>query len=201
MKIAILVEGETEDAFKLPLLNFLQTRLAHKMPKLVMVRCDGRIPKENELKRRVDNLFTGKKPVDAVIALTDVYTGTDDFITAVDAKQKMKKWVDNHPKFYPHVAQYDFEAWLLPFWSDIQKLAGHNKKIPGMEPENVNHNKPPAKHLEEIFRLGKRKRYHKPRDSYSILKGKDFTISANACPELKAFLNTILTLCGGTPLP
>jgi hypothetical protein len=113
----------------------------------------------------------------------------------------MTHWVGNHSKFYPHVAQYDFEAWLLPFWSDIQKLAGHNKKSPGKEPEKVNHNKPPAKHLEEIFRLGKRKRYHKPRDSYSILKGKDLTISANACPELKAFLNTLLTLCSATPLP
>jgi len=199
MKIAIFVEGETEDAFKRHLLNFLQTRLANQMQKWVMIRCDGRIPKENELKRRVEKLLTGKKPADAVIALTDVYTGTDDFIDAADAKQKMKFWVGNHPKFYPHVAQYDFEAWLLPFWSDIQKLAGH--KRPGKEPEKVNHNKPPAKHIEELFRLGKRKRYHKPRDSYSILKGKDLTISANACPELKAFLNTLLTLCGGTPLP
>jgi len=67
----------------------------------------------------------------AVIALTDVYTGSDDFRDAADAKQKMKSWVDNHPDFYPHVAQHDFEAWLLPFWSDIQKLAGHNKKMPG----------------------------------------------------------------------
>ncbi len=202
MKIAILVEGETEDAFKPHLREFLKARLAtHKMPKLVMVRCDGRIPKGNELKRRVEKLLKGKNSADAVIALTDVYTGSDDFIDAADAKQKMKTWVDHHPDFYPHVAQHDFEAWLLPFWADIQKLAGHNKKMPGQEPEKVNHNKPPANHLKEIFRLGKRRDYHKPRDANHILKGKDLTISANACRELKAFLNTLLTLCGATPLP
>ena len=70
MKIAILVEGETEDAFKPHLRQFLQARLANKMPKLVMVRCDGRIPKGNELKRRVERLLKGQKSADAVIALT-----------------------------------------------------------------------------------------------------------------------------------
>jgi hypothetical protein len=201
MKIAILVEGYTEDAFKPHLRQFLQARLANQMPKLLIVRCDGRIPKGNELKRRVEKLLQGKKAVHAVIALTDVYTGTDDFIDAADAKQKMRNWVDNHPDFYPHTAQHDFEAWLLPFWSDIQKLAGHNKKAPGKEPEKVNHNKAPAKHIEEIFRLGKRRHYNKPRDAKAILEGKDLMISVNACPELKAFLNTILRLCGGTDIP
>jgi hypothetical protein len=88
MKIAILVEGQTEDAFKRHLLHFLQTHLTNQMPKLVMVRCDGRIPKGKELKQQVEKLLTGQKPVDAVIALTDVYTGSDDFIDAADAKQK-----------------------------------------------------------------------------------------------------------------
>jgi hypothetical protein len=59
-----------------------------------------------------------------VIALTDVYTGTDDFLDAADAKQKMRAWVGKNDRFHPHVAQHDFEAWLLPFWTDIQSLAG-----------------------------------------------------------------------------
>ncbi|KHD06901.1 hypothetical protein PN36_03495 [Candidatus Thiomargarita nelsonii] len=199
MKIIILVEGKTERVFMPFLRDFLQTRLT-EMPKLSCRPYHGRVPKDDKLRRIVEKLLTGKKPAHAVIALSDVYTGTDDFIDAADAKQKMKNWVGNNPHFYPHVAQHDFEAWLLPFWSDIQKLAGHNKKQPSNEPENVNHNKPPARHLEEIFRLGKRRRYQKPRDAKSILEGKDLSISANACPELKAFLNTLLTLCGGTPL-
>ena len=35
-------------------------------------------------------IFEGRKPADAVIALTDVYTGTDDFTDAADAKAKMR---------------------------------------------------------------------------------------------------------------
>jgi hypothetical protein len=48
-----------------------------------------------------------------------------------------------------------------------------------------------------IFRLGTcRDDYSKVRDAARILRGKDLTIAAAKCPELKAFLNTILELCG-----
>jgi hypothetical protein len=68
-------------------------------------------------------------------------------------------------------------------------------------PESVNHNRPPSHHIREIFRIGKcRDDYSKPRDASRILCGKDLTIAANKCPELKAFLNTILTLSGVAPL-
>ena len=46
MKIAILVEGKTELAFKSHLLNFLKSRLESKMPKLDFFAYDGRIPKQ-----------------------------------------------------------------------------------------------------------------------------------------------------------
>jgi hypothetical protein len=52
---------------------------------------------------------------DAVITLTDVYTGANEFKDAADAKDKMRQWVGVNDKFYPHAAQHDFEAWLLPF--------------------------------------------------------------------------------------
>ena len=48
-KIAILVEGSTEDAFKKKLGEFLQSRL-EQMPKLRFIRQDGPIPKERKLK-------------------------------------------------------------------------------------------------------------------------------------------------------
>jgi hypothetical protein len=138
---------------------------------------------------------------DAVIALTDVYTGANDFVDAADAQRKMRGWVGPNDKFYPHVAQYDFEAWLLPFWSDIQALAGHNKSGPPGPPESVNHNRPPSHHIREIFRIGTcRDDYSKPRDAGRILRGKDLATAANQCPELKEFLNTILELSGGARL-
>jgi len=202
LKISILVEGKTEMAFKSHLIAFLGTRLAGRMPRLDMWPYDGRIPKEDKLKRVVENLLTsGRQPSDAVMALTDVYTGTDDFVDATDAKRKMRMWVGNNDRFFPHAAQYDFEAWLLPFWEAIQTIAGHNRAAPPGPPESVNHIRPPAHHVREIFRIGTcRDAYSKPRDANKILQGKDLSIAAARCPELKAFLNSIVTISGGIPL-
>jgi hypothetical protein len=202
LKISILVEGDTERAFKRHLISFLNDRLKGRMPRLDLFVYHGRIAKEDDLRRKVETLLSvGKPPADAVIALTDVYTGTKEFLHAEDAKDKMRRWVGSNSQFYPHVAQHDFEAWLLPFWSDIQKLAGHNRKAPPGPPEDVNHRKPPFYHIREIFRIGKcRDDYSKPRDANRILQGSDLSLAAKKCPELKAFLNTILTLSGGQPL-
>jgi hypothetical protein len=137
-----------------------------------------------------------------VIALTDVYTGTKDFTNATDAKNKMQQWVGNVARFYPHVALHDFEAWLLPYWPDILRLAGHNVKSPGACPERINHTHPPAHRLAELFQAGQtRQSYNKPRDALRILRGKDLTVAANACPELKLLLNRIIGLAGGQALP
>jgi Domain of unknown function (DUF4276) len=199
-RIAILVEGATEAAFRPVLLHYLQQRLAGSMPKLDFAPQDGRLAKTEKLRRQVGLLL---KTNDAVIALTDVYTGTrpPDFANADDARKKMQEWVGAESRFYPHAAQYEFEAWLLPYWSTIQALARSNRTVPAPNPESVNHQKPPSKHLDEVFRTGQSKRsYVKTRDAVKILRGQDLAISAAACPELKAFLNTILTLSGGPPL-
>jgi hypothetical protein len=201
MKIAILVEGKTETGFKAHLIEFLKGRLAGHMPRLDMVPYDGRIPKQDKLRRTVELLLsTGMPAADAVIALTDVYTGTADFKDAADAKAKMQNWVGPNDRFFPHVAQHDFEAWLLPYWDNIRKIAGHNRKAPAGSPESVDHARPPSYHIREIFRIGKcRDAYSKPRDANRILQGQDLMIAAKQCPELRAFLNTILTLSGGQP--
>lgn len=201
MKIAILVEGRTEKAFVPHLRAFLKTRLVGNMPNLDVFPYDGRIPKEEKLRRTVENLLGGRNPAQAVIALTDVYTGTQDFQNAADAKKKMREWVGPNDQFYPHVAQHDFEAWLLPYWSEIQKIAGCKRKAPSGVPESVNHNHPPSYRLKEIFRIGTcRDDYSKPRDANRILRNQDLAIAAAVCPELKALLNTILKLSGGQPI-
>lgn len=202
MRLSLIVEGKTEVAFREALRRFLESRLAGRMPKLDPVLCDGRIPTGPKLNRLVQNLLSGSHPSDAVIALTDVYTGTREFEDGADAKSKMRVWVGNEPRFHPHVAQHDFEAWLLPHWDTIQRLAGHNKAPPGGEPESVDHTKPPSRHIAEVFQAGKcRTHYSKVRDGKRILRDVDLLVSANACPELKALLNTILRLCGGETIP
>lgn len=110
----------------------------------------------------------------------------------------MRDWVGENDRFHPHAAQYEFEAWLLPYWETIQELAKHDRNRPGGQPETVNHNRPPSHHLEEIFRIGKTSRhYTKVRDAKRILEGQDLRTSAAVCPELTAFLNTLLHLSGG----
>ena len=204
MKITVIVEGKTEKVFIPHLRKFLQTRLAGNMPTLNTHSYDGRIPKEDKLKRVVNNLLSGRSAVDHVIALTDVYTGATppDFKDARDAKDKMRQWVGNEQKFHPHAAQYDFEAWLLPYWTTIQKLARHNRSAPSGNPEEVNHNNPPAHRLKEIFEIGGcRDSYIKPRDAARILRENDLSKAINQCSELKSFVNTILTICGGELIP
>lgn len=140
-------------AFKPHLRTFLQSMLPGRMPRLDFFPYDGRIPKADKLRRVVENLLNiGPSPAEAVIALTDVYTGTNDFASAADAKAKMREWVGPNDRFYPHAAQYDFEAWLLPYWEDIQRIAGHNRKVPAGPPEAVDHDHPPSYHIREIFR-------------------------------------------------
>jgi hypothetical protein len=96
MKMSIIIEGRTEKAFLPYLRNFLKNRLAGNMPRLDVFPYDGRIPKQDKLKRVVENLLIGRNPANHVIALTDVYTGTtpSDFKNAQDAKDKMRQWVE-----------------------------------------------------------------------------------------------------------
>ena len=202
MKISLIVEGKTEVAFRNVLRRFLERRLAGRMPKLDPVPQDGRIPTGPKLRRLIEGLLAGQRPADAVIALTDVYTGTREFEDATDAKARMREWVGKEPRFHPHAAQHDFEAWLLPYWSTIQQLAGHNKSVPPGEPERVNHSKPPSRHIAELFRAGKRRdAYSKVRDAKRILRDVDLLDAAHKCPELRALLNTILKLSGGRTIP
>jgi hypothetical protein len=199
VKISLVIEGKTETVFLPHLRAFLKTRLSGKMPTLDPVPCNGRIPTGEKLRRQVETLLSaGKEPAEAVIALTDVYTGSQppDFADAADAKAKMRRWVGTNERFYPHAAQHDFEAWLLPYWDRIQELAKSNRACPGRNPEHVNHMNPPAHQIQEVFSKGGRgQTYVKTRDADRILRGQDLLVAANACAELKALLNTILGLC------
>lgn len=205
MRIALLVEGKTEIAFLPTLRGHLEKHLSGRMPKLDPTPYDGRIPTGDKLKRLVGHLLgDGRRPADHVIALTDVYTGKrpPDFPTAKVAKDKMREWVGAEPRFHPHAALHDFEAWLLPYWPVIQKLAGHNRTTPAGNPEAVNHDNPPAHRIRELFRIGTcRGDYVKPRDARRILKGSDLSVAISQCSELKALVNTIISVCGGTVIP
>ena len=106
MRIALLVEGKTEKAFLPTLRAYLSRHLVKKMPKFDPLPYDGRIPTGDKLKRVVERLLNdSRRPADHVIALTDVYTGTQphDFHTAHETKAKMRQWVGDDSRFHPHV--------------------------------------------------------------------------------------------------
>jgi hypothetical protein len=84
------------------------------MPKLTFISEDGRLPAGDRLKRDAQRLLVWQ--YDAVIALTDVYTGSrpSEFKDADDAKPTMSQWVGKEPRCHPHAAQFEFEAWQQP---------------------------------------------------------------------------------------
>lgn len=196
MKISLIVEGKTEKAFVPKLREYLQTLLTGNMPVLHPVSQKGRIPIGDKLDKLVDNLLRkGRNPADYVIALTDVYP---DYANAADAKAKMSQSVMDRERFHAHVAQYEFEAWLLPYWSRIQQLANHNQAAPGSSPEQINDHNPPSSRIKDILRRGHgRYDYVKDRDASRILKDADLNVAISQCPELKSLINTILSICGG----
>ena len=199
VKIALIVEGKTERAFMPILRNYLERHLAGAMPKIKTISPDGRIPKGEKLKKMVKLLLDKH---DHVIALTDVYTGTSDFANAEEAIQKMRQWIGPEKRFHPHAAQHDFEAWLIPYWDRIQRIAKSDVPAPPGAPESVNHDNPPSKRIIQAFQRGElRKDYKKTVDAANILKDQDLQVAINQCPCLKALVNTILhTICGKPPL-
>jgi hypothetical protein len=193
--IVLLVEGDTETALKQHLKRFLDERAtAAGHPKVVLRTKDMMSPSLGKLRGRI-RLELHDQKVTAVVGLIDVYP---EFASAQEAKEFLRDAAENNPRFYAHAAQYEVEAWLLPYWDSICQRLKVQKKVPGQNPELVNHVRPPSEHLKELYRLAKTRprKYIKTTEMNAILRGKDLTIAANQCPEFKALLNTLLQLGG-----
>lgn len=199
MKISLLMEGRTEQMFLQHLRAFLGPRLPGVKLTLDPVPFAGLIPRRDRLKGIVRRLLDAGS--DYVVCLTDVYTGQARFADAADAIQKLEAEGGHHGRFFAHAAQYEFEAWLLPYWDRIRRIADCSGAGPRQKPEHVNHSKPPSKWIAEAFRTGtKGLSYMKVRDANRILRGCDLTVAVEECPQLKAFINRLLELGGGVPV-
>jgi hypothetical protein len=199
VSVVLLVEGETETALKGKLKAFLDEQAeAEGRPKVALRTRDIMTLNRSKLRRRV-SLELRDPRVTAVVGLIDVYP---NFISADDARQFLRSAVGDEPRFYAHAAQYDVEAWLLPYWDFICKRLGVQRARPGTNPEEVNRDHPPSKRLNELYRIAKPSRkYVKPIEMAAILRNQDLTVAANQCPELKSLLNTLLTFGNLTLLP
>lgn len=193
LKIVLLVEGDTEQALKEHLKRFLDERAALAQKPKISLQTRALRMDDRDIEKRVQLELQGKDTL-AVVALVDVYPYHK---SAEEAKTKLIRAARNHPKFYAHVARHDVEAWLLPFWDEICRRTGVREKAPGVHPEEVDGEDPPAKRLKALYDRAKPpRRYIKPVEMNAILRGKDLTVIATSCPEFRAFLNTLLRLAG-----
>jgi hypothetical protein len=197
VSVVLLVEGETETALKGKLKAFLDERAeAEGRPKVALRTRDIMTLNRSKLRRRV-GLELRDPRVTAVVGLIDVYP---NFCSADDARQFLQSAVGDEPRFYAHAAQYDVEAWLLPYWDFICRRLGVQRARPGANPEEVNRDHPPSRRLNELYRIAKpARKYVKPIEMAAILRNQDLTVAADQCPELKGLLNTLLTF-GNLPL-
>jgi hypothetical protein len=200
LTIVLLAEGDTERALTEHLKVFLDQRatLEHKLRGALAARTYAAL-RPDKLRRQVQ-LLLAEPGVTAVVGLIDVFP---NFTHAADAKLWLREAVHEDERFFAHAAQYDVEAWLLPYWHDICRRLKIERRSPGTHPEFVNGQNPPAYHLEELYRLAKPKarKYSKPIEMREILRGKDLAIAAAACPEFRLFLNTLLELNSLAHLP
>lgn len=173
------------------------------MPKLIARPLNSNVPPRRELIKIVRTLLQDES--DHVIILTDV-KGQNNFKDAQDAiaeiKSRLLDPLEVDPRVFVHAAQYEIEAWLIPYWPRIQKLALSQKAKPSKTPEQINNQNPPSKRLEEIWRTGgsKSKSYNKVLHLPKILNGQNLEHASKECPTLKSFLNRLLTLSGAPTL-
>jgi hypothetical protein len=191
--IVLLVEGETEMALKAVLKRFLDQRATeHGQPHVRLRTRKIKNMNRDSLGRQI-RLESQARENTAVVGLLDVFPRFEHANAAKSFLVEAARRAGVTRGFYAHAAQYDVEAWLLPYWDDICRRIGIRQGQPASNPEEVNGINPPAHRLRELYRRAKRD-YTKTTEMPILLADKDLTIAANACPEFKSLLNTLLDL-------
>lgn len=194
MRVVLICEGATEAAIRTGLREFLHSR-AKSVARLGITMSSLKGPTiRTKLQTIVRNHFE-ESDVIGVVALTDVYPDHKNATVAKDALRRFAGTEAKREAFRVHAAQFEIEAWILPFWSEIAKHLKIDAKSPGANPEQVNDQKPPSHHLKELFRRAKRD-FDKVTDGPRWLTGDRLAKAADSCPELKSFLNSLLEFAG-----
>jgi hypothetical protein len=199
VSVVLLAEGRTEKVLAQHVKRFLDQRaVEEKRPKMMLISRDIMNLNAGKLRGRIRREL-GMDSVTAVVGLVDVYP---HLASASEAKEFLREAAGGEKRFFAHAAQWDVEAWLLPYWDAIcARLGDRNHPAPGPHPEQVDHDYPPSRRLKDLYRTTKGWNYVKPQEFDAILRDKDLTIAAQRCPELKSFLNTLLKLGGLNLLP
>jgi len=190
VRVVLICEGATEAAIRIGLREFVHAR-AKSTQRLGITMSSLKGPTiRTKLQTIVRNHFE-ESDVIGVVALTDVYPNHKDATVAKDALRRFAGTEAKREAFKVHAAQFEIEAWILPFWDEIARSLRIDAKPPGANPEQVNGQKPPSHHLKELYRRAGRD-FDKVIDGPKWLTGDRLTEAAKACPELKSFLNSLL---------
>lgn len=198
MRIVVLCDGKTEQVLRPALRGLLHRRTSSTRVGIDTKTLGGSVARSKL--PRILALEARRQDVIAVVGLTDVYP---DFRSADEAKNSLRQLAAASPgvvKFRAHVAKFEVEAWLMPFWAEIAAGLKVQAKPPRGRPEEINDQDPPSKHLEALYRRAGTA-YQKPRDAAKWLTPDRLEIAAKQCPELKSFLNSLLELAGAELLP
>lgn len=193
MTIVLLVEGSTEKTVTDKLKEYLdqQAELGGR-PRVALRAAKIKSTQLHALGQQIRLQLQTQNTTD-VVGLIDVFPRFTDALAAKTFLRGAAEHAGVKQHFYPHAAQYDVEAWLLPYWDDICRRIGVKQGPPGGNPEMVDSVRPPSYRLKELYQRAGR-RYVKTIEMPAILKGKDLSIAADACAELKSLLNTLFLL-------
>jgi len=198
--IVILAEGDTERAAGDHWKRFLDQRAGDK-PKvrLHIIRSNGALIEE-DVRTKADRALDDASTI-GVVALTDVYP---KYASATAARETIAGWMPSDPRCRAHAACHDFEAWLLVGWDALVEHAHAGPRKPwGAHPEEIDLHNPPAHRIKALFQLGKPtpRKYSKPIDGKKLFEKLDLVDVAEACPEFKAFINSLLELSEYLTIP
>ena len=195
MRIVVLCEGKSDAALRDGLRDFVHRRLPPGLmrPGIQPMALDGYLT-QGKSARQVKRQLSDPGVI-GVVALTDVYPKFKD---ARSAKAEIAKHLGagvDTTRLRCHAAQYDLEAWLLPFWDEIANKLNVSAKSPGSNPEAVNGQNPPSFRFKALFERVEDK-YDKVLDAAKYLTADRIERSYKKCPELKEFLNSLLAFAG-----
>jgi hypothetical protein len=194
MTIVVICEGATEAALAGGLREYLRARIGGSRNVGVTTRSLKGPTLRSKLARVALHALDQQDTV-GVIALSDVYPSHEDAKQTKDALRRFAGPVGKDPRFRPHAAQFEVEAWILPFWDEIAKGLRVKAARLGANPEQVNGQTPPSQHLKELFRKARRD-FDKIIDGPNWLTAERLQHAAQCCPELRAFLSSLLELAG-----
>ncbi len=202
MRFLLFVEGHTE---KKALPSFLKRWLDPRVPQPVGIACvrfEGWAEFTKNVKKKVYWHLNGPNSNDiiGIIGLLDLYGPTfyPSHLSTAEArfswaKEELEREV-GHARFRQFFSVHEVEAWLLS-QPALFPLEVRNA-FPGRvsHPETVNFNSPPAKLLEELYKVRLKQTYKKITNGKELFDNLDPELAYSKCPKLKQLLDEMLAM-------